>query len=94
VVALVGSHGAQGLPAQGSARSRPALLHERPSRPFVAVIRADTTVQHGRVIRALDLLKEAGMSRIAFGVTPAAPGGAPAGLPAPAPAPVPASDKQ
>ncbi len=35
-----------------------------------AVIRADKTVQHGRIIRILDLLKQAGISRIAFGVTP------------------------
>jgi biopolymer transport protein ExbD len=35
-----------------------------------AVIRADKTVQHGRIIRILDLLKQAGVSRIAFGVTP------------------------
>lgn len=64
-----------------------------------AVIRADTTVQHGRVIRSLDLLKQAGVSKIAFGVTPTAPeggaapapGGAPGGQPAPAPAPVPAT---
>jgi len=49
-----------------------------------AVIRADTTVQHGRVIRALDLLKQAGVSKIAFGVVPIPPepGGA-----APAPSP-------
>lgn len=56
------------------------------------VIRADTSVQHGRVIRALDLLKQAGVSKIAFGVTPVAaePGGAePAGAAAPAPAPAP-----
>jgi len=55
-----------------------------------AVIRADTSVQHGRVIRALDLLKQGGVSKIAFGVTPvAAEGGtAPAGgAPAPTPAP-------
>jgi biopolymer transport protein ExbD len=55
-----------------------------------AVIRADTSVQHGRVIRALDLLKQAGVSRIAFGVTaiPAEAGGTPTGAaPAPAPAP-------
>lgn len=38
-----------------------------------AIIRADTTVQHGRVIRALDLLKQAGVSKIAFGVQPIAP---------------------
>ena len=60
-----------------------------------AVIRADTSVQHGRVIRALDLLKQAGVAKIAFGVTPipaeqgAAPvGSAPAPAPAPAPSPV------
>lgn len=62
-----------------------------------AVIRADTTVQHGRVIRALDLLKQAGVTKIAFGVTPTAPeAGAvapPGGQPAPAPAPAPAPGK-
>ena len=52
-----------------------------------AVIRADTTVQHGRVIRVLDLLKQGGVSKIAFGVSPvpAEPGAVPApGAPAPA----------
>jgi len=48
-----------------------------------AVIKADGTVQHQRVIHILDLLKQAGISKIAFGVTPIAaePGGtaAPAG---------------
>jgi biopolymer transport protein ExbD len=38
-----------------------------------AVIRADGTVQHQRVIHILDLLKQAGISKIAFGVTPIAP---------------------
>ncbi|CAN94479.1 MULTISPECIES: ExbD/TolR family protein [Sorangium] len=63
-----------------------------------AVIRADTTVPHGRVIRALDLLKQAGVSKIAFGVTPiapeagAAPGTAPGSPAAPPPAaPAPAT---
>jgi biopolymer transport protein ExbD len=59
-----------------------------------AVIRADTTVPHGRVIRALDLLKQAGVSKIAFGVTPVAPepGAAPAAAPAAPPgAPPPAT---
>lgn len=57
-----------------------------------AVIRADSTVPHGRVIRALDLLKQAGVSRIAFGVTPIAPepgaakGPSPGAPAAPAPA--------
>jgi biopolymer transport protein ExbD len=35
-----------------------------------AVIHADTTVQHGRVIHALDLLKQADITRVAFGVSP------------------------
>jgi biopolymer transport protein ExbD len=58
-----------------------------------AVIRADSTVQHGRVIKALDLLKQGGVTKIAFGVSPIAPEpagggtGAPAVAPAPAPAP-------
>lgn len=54
-----------------------------------AVIRADQAVPHGRVIRALDLLKQAGVSKIAFGVSPVAPepgaktpGGAATGAPA------------
>ena len=53
-----------------------------------AVIRADTTVQHGRVIRVLDLLKQGGVSKIAFGVSPVAPepgAVAPGAAPAPAP---------
>jgi len=59
-----------------------------------AVIRADTTVQHGRVIRVLDLLKQAGVAKIAFGVTPIpfepGPGAAtPAAAPTSAPAPIP-----
>ena len=36
------------------------------------MIRADKTVQHGRIIRVLDLLKQAGVSKIAFGVAPIA----------------------
>jgi biopolymer transport protein ExbD len=62
-----------------------------------AVIRADTTVQHGRVIKVLDLLKQGGVTKIAFGVSPIAPepgavaGGtaAPAGAAPPTPAPAP-----
>lgn len=53
-----------------------------------AVIRADTAVTHGRVIRVLDLLKQAGISKIAFGVSsvPAEPGAvAPKDAPAPTP---------
>lgn len=35
-----------------------------------AVIQADQTVTHGRVIHVLDLLKQAGVAKIAFGVSP------------------------
>lgn len=35
-----------------------------------AVIRADKKVEHGRVIRVMDLLKQAGVARLAFAVTP------------------------
>jgi biopolymer transport protein ExbD len=35
-----------------------------------AVIHADTAVPHGRVVRLMDLLKQARISKIAFGVTP------------------------
>jgi biopolymer transport protein ExbD len=63
-----------------------------------AVIRADKTVQHGRVIQALDLLKQGGVSKIAFGVSPIAtePGAVAGGTAAPAappPAPAPATSK-
>lgn len=54
-----------------------------------AVIKADGMVTHSRVIHVLDLLKQAQISKIAFGVSPIppAPGGvvpAPTGVPAPA----------
>ena len=39
-----------------------------------AVIRADTKVEHGRVIHVLDLLKRAGIAKIAFAVTPSSAG--------------------
>lgn len=35
-----------------------------------AVIKADSQVSHGRVIHILDLLKQGGVSKIAFGVQP------------------------
>ena len=38
-----------------------------------AVIKADAAVTHGRVIHVLDLLKQAQVNKIAFGVTPVAP---------------------
>lgn len=47
-----------------------------------AVIKADSAVSHGRVIHVLDLLKQAQVGKIAFGVSPVTPNAAPAG-PAP-----------
>jgi biopolymer transport protein ExbD len=38
-----------------------------------AVIKADAEVKHGRVIHVIDLLKQAGVSKIAFGITPVLP---------------------
>jgi biopolymer transport protein ExbD len=35
-----------------------------------AVIRADSKVEHGRVIHVLDLLKRAGVAKIAFAISP------------------------
>lgn len=37
-----------------------------------AVIHADTSVSHGKVVRVMDLLKQSGVSKIAFGVSPSA----------------------
>jgi biopolymer transport protein ExbD len=37
-----------------------------------AVIHADTSVNYGRIVRLMDLLKQAGIGKIAFGVTPTA----------------------
>jgi len=39
-----------------------------------AVIKADAAVTHGRVIHVLDLLKQAHVNKIAFGVTPVVTG--------------------
>ncbi len=49
--------------ARDAAQSHPDLR---------AVIKADAAVTHGRVIHVLDLLKQAHVSKIAFGVTPVA----------------------
>jgi biopolymer transport protein ExbD len=36
-----------------------------------AVIHADSEVNHGRVVRVMDMLRQGGIGKIAFGVTPA-----------------------
>ena len=38
-----------------------------------AVIHADQSLSYGRVVRVMDLLKQSGIGKIAFGVTPTAP---------------------
>ena len=40
------------------------------NRDVRAVIRADKKVEHGRVIHVLDLLKRAGIAKIAFAISP------------------------
>ena len=54
-------------PAAGARRAAQAHPDLR------AVIKADAAVPHGRVIHVLDLLKQAHVNKIAFGVTPVAP---------------------
>src|SRR5688572_21447095 len=49
----------------------PLAVAARTKKPDIrAVIRADSKVEHGRVIHVLDLLKRAGIAKIAFQVTP------------------------
>ncbi|HTQ06587.1 MAG TPA: biopolymer transporter ExbD [Polyangiaceae bacterium] len=45
------------------------VAHDK-NKDLRAVIRADKKVEHGRVIHVLDLLKRAGIAKIAFAVTP------------------------
>jgi biopolymer transport protein ExbD len=47
------------------------------TRDLRAVIRADRKVEHGRVIHVLDLLKRAGVAKIAFAVSPLPQGATP-----------------
>ena len=58
-----------GLAKQAKAKNRDVRV----------VIRADKKVEHGRVIHVLDLLRRAGIAKIAFAVTPSTEG-----VPAPA----------
>lgn len=48
-----------------------AIEAKKKNKEVRAVIRADQKVEHGRVIRVLDTLKQAGIAKIAFGVAPA-----------------------
>ncbi len=53
-----------------AALSQLAKVAREKNKDLRAVIRADRTVQHGRVIHVLDLLKRAGVAKIAFAVSP------------------------
>ena len=48
-----------------------ARVDQSQNRELRAVINADGTVPHSRVMHVLDLLKQAGVSKIGFGVVPA-----------------------
>jgi biopolymer transport protein ExbD len=50
-----------------------------------AVLRIDKKVEHGRVIRVMDLLKQAGVAKLAFAVTPTPRDDVPAPALAPSP---------
>jgi biopolymer transport protein ExbD len=70
-VAANGELRANGTPVaeeQLKAAAREALARSPELR---AVIRADSSVTYGRVIRVMDLIKQAGITKIAFGVSPA-----------------------
>src|SRR4051812_27052043 len=75
----------QGVPSD-DAISELAKQARAKNKDIRAVIRADKKVEHGRVIRVLDLLKQAGVAKIAFAVTPTAR----EDVPAPALVPTPA----
>jgi biopolymer transport protein ExbD len=67
-ITLNGRHPASDAALIADAR---AALAKNPDQR--AVVRADASVPHGRVVRAIDLLKTAGITKIAFGVSSAAP---------------------
>jgi biopolymer transport protein ExbD len=62
-----------GAPVSGGDAALVPLFAEQVKRnpDLRAVIRADANVKHGRVITMLDLLKQAGVTKIAFGVNSA-----------------------
>jgi biopolymer transport protein ExbD len=71
-----------GRPIGSDEELLPMARLEHQAHPEVrAVVQADGKVFHERVVHAIDLLSQAGISQIAFGVTlpPAASAGTPAG---------------
>ncbi len=47
-----------------------AQAAQGPNKDLRAVIKADATVNHGRVMHVLDLLRQSGVGKIGFGVVP------------------------
>jgi biopolymer transport protein ExbD len=74
------------VPGDDAILAQAKAAHEK-NPELRAIIKADASVPHGRVIHVLDLLKQAQVGKIAFGVSPVAPGVPATGAPAPAPAP-------
>ncbi|MDB4946469.1 MAG: Biopolymer transport protein ExbD/TolR [Labilithrix sp.] len=72
------------VPSDDVILAQARAAHEK-NNELRAIIKADSAVPHGRVIHVLDLLKQAQVGKIAFGVSPVAPGvpGTPALAPAP-----------
>jgi biopolymer transport protein ExbD len=85
VLAADGSTMVDSVPVPNDDAIFPKAKSARDKNPELrAVIKADSSVTHGRVIHVLDLLKQAQVAKIAFGVTPTTPLGQ---QPAPQPAP-------
>lgn len=63
---------AKGVPNDDAILALARAAHQK-NQDVRAVIKADSAVPHGRVIHVLDLLKQAGVAKIAFGVTPVPP---------------------
>ncbi|HTM45406.1 MAG TPA: biopolymer transporter ExbD [Polyangiaceae bacterium] len=66
----------QAVPSDEAILDLARKAHEK-TKDLRAVIRADKKVEHGRVIHVLDLLKQAGIAKIAFAVSPGLAGAAP-----------------
>jgi biopolymer transport protein ExbD len=64
----------QGVASDDAISGLAKKAHDK-NKDLRAVIRADKKVEHGRVIHVLDLLKRAGIAKIAFAVSPTAAGG-------------------
>lgn len=63
----------QGVPSDEAISDLAKKAHLK-NKDLRAVIRADKKVEHGRVIHVLDLLKQSGIAKIAFAVSPTAKG--------------------